>query len=45
MKVGPLGGAAARSIAAAVLSGMRAVSLTVSADFTSGETNGRWSIS
>ena len=45
MKVGPPGCASAMSSAAAVISGIRAVSFTVAADLTSGETNGRWSIS
>ncbi len=43
--MGPLGAAAARSSAAAVSGPIALGSLAVSADLTSGETNGRWSIS
>ena len=40
-----MGAASARSSAAAVLAAIRPGSFTVSADLTSGETKGRWSIS
>ena len=40
MNVGPLGAASERSIAAAVTAAISAGSFTVSADFTSGSTNG-----
>src|SRR6478752_9702758 len=45
MNVGPQGAANAASSAAAVTAAICAGSFTVSADLTSGETKGRWSIS